>query len=210
MEHTCTKNSLLLLWNVNITGHLVYLFAEPNNPYRIYIYNEIIFPPLVCSTHLWNGVRWVCTWLCTCEGCLFQKVALLERRSLCCLLLGIWPPLFWAKLDWLSQLSTKLPKMGTRWFCKTFKICLSLFCFLWLKEPWATKSPMIPCVRRCMKSSMGNHASAASFWRLRSCRSAWRTMTLRKTNASWAPSGLNPLLSPSSLCSGGPAALQRG
>ena len=59
------------------------------------------------------------------------------------------------------------------------------------------QSPMTPCVRQREKSRRATSQAREVFgdW---SYRSTWRTMTLRKANASWVLSGLRPLPTPSS------------
>lgn len=63
---------------------------------------------------------------------------------------------------------------------------------------WEITSSKIPCTKRCGKSCSGTCRSTRSFWQRQSCRSTRRTVTLRRTNASGAPSGLNPVPAPSS------------
>ena len=68
------------------------------------------------------------------------------------------------------------------------------------EEPWGVKSPATHTMKRWGKSCLGTSISACSVWRWWCFRSACRPMTLRRTNISWAPSGLSPLPAPNSPC----------
>lgn len=67
----------------------------------------------------------------------------------------------------------------------------TLFCLLQQEAPTAANLPGSPAPEPAQRQK---------FWKQWSCRSSWRTMTLRRTNAFPAPSGLSPLPAPNSPC----------
>lgn len=64
------------------------------------------------------------------------------------------------------------------------------------EAPRAARAPEPPCTRRCGNSCLATPASPARFWSRWIYRSAWTTVTLRKTDASWAQSDLSSLPHP--------------